>query len=222
MRLSSALRTGVWIAGFCLCGQAQNTPTPPGKDTPINETKGLPPRVAPTDYQAHAQAGTVTVAAEFTGHSVATMQGTFSTEDYVAVETAVFGPPGARLKLSIQDFSLRINEKKTLSSQPYGLVFHSLKDPEWEPPASAEGKSKTSIGTGGNKSDPPPAPVHMPIELQRAMQQHVQKSALPEGDRALPQAGLIFFDYRGKTEHIHSLELIYDGPAGKATLTLQP
>jgi hypothetical protein len=222
MRLSPALRTGVWITALCLCVEAQNTPATPGKEAPINETKGLPPRVAPTDYQAQAQAGTVTFAAEFTGHSVATMQGTFSTEDYVAVETAAFGPPGARLKLSIEDFSLRINEKKTLSSQPYGLVFHSLKDPEWEPPASAEGKSKTSIGTGGNKNDPPPAPVHMPLELQRAMQQHVQKAALAEGDRALPQAGLIFFEYRGKTEHIRSLELIYNGPAGKTTLTLQP
>ena len=152
MRLSPALRIGVWITALCLCVQAQN---PPGKDAQINEVKGLPPRVAPTDYQAQAQAGTVTVAAEFTGHSVATTQGTFSTEDYVVVETALFGPPGARIRLSIEDFSLRINEKKTLSSQPYGLVFHSLKDPEWEPPVPAESKSKTSIGGGGQggKSD---------------------------------------------------------------------
>jgi hypothetical protein len=220
MRLSPALRTGVWITALCLCLQGQNTPS---KDAPINEVKGLPPRAAPADYEAHAQAGTVTVAAEFTGHSVATMQGTFSTEDYVVVETALFGRPEARIKLSIEDFSLVINEKKTLSSQPYGLVFHSLKDPEWEPPGSTESKSKTSIGTGGGgKNDPPPAPVHMPIELQRAMQHHVQKAALPEGDRALPQAGLIFFEYRGKTERIHSLELIYSGPACKATLALQP
>ena len=85
-------------------------------------------------------------------------------------------------------------------------------------------KSKTSIGGGGQggKSDSPPAPVHMPIELERAMEQHVQKAALAEGDRALPQAGLIYFEYRGKTQNIHSLELIYTGPAGKATLTLQP
>jgi len=224
MRLSHALKIGVWIAALWLCVQGQNTPSQsaPSKDTQINETKGMPPRVAPTDYQAQAQAGTVTVAAEFTGHSIATMQGTFTTEDYVAVETALFGPPEARIKLAIEDFSLVINEKKTLSSQPYGLVFHSLKDPEWEPP-STESKSKTSIGTGGGgKNDPPPAPVHMPIALQRAMQQKVQKAALPEGDRALPQAGLIFFEYRGKTERIHSLELIYAGPAGKATLTLQP
>jgi len=216
------MRTAVWIAALCLCLQGQNTPSTPSKDPQINETKGLPPRVAPTDYQAQAQAGTVTVAAEFTGHSVATMQGTFTTEDYVAVETALFGPPEARLKLAIEDFSLVINEKKTLSSQPYGLVFHSLKDPEWEPPGSAESKSKTSIGTGGGKNDAPAAPVHMPIALQRAMEQKVQKSALPEGDRSLPQAGLIFFEYRGKTQHIRSLELVYSGPAGKASLTLQP
>ena len=47
-------------------------------------------------------------------------------------------------------------------------------------------------------------------------------AALPEGDRALPQAGLLFFEYRGKTQGIRSIELIYDGPAGKATLKLQP
>jgi hypothetical protein len=212
------------MGALCLYVQGQNKPSQnaPAKDAQMSETKGLPPRVAPTDYQAQGQAGTVTVAAEFVGHSVPTAQGTFSTEDYVVVETALFGPPEARTKLSFDDFSLTINEKKTLSSQPYGLVFHSLKDPEWEPPASAESKSKTSIGTGGGKNDAPAAPVHMPIELQRAMDQKVKKAALPGGDRALPQAGLIFFEYRGKTEHIHSLELIYNGPAGKATLTLQP
>jgi hypothetical protein len=32
----------------------------------------------------------------------------------------------------------------------------------------------------------------------------------------------MFFEYRGKTQSIHSLELVYDGPAGKATLKLQP
>jgi hypothetical protein len=54
------------------------------------------------------------------------------------------------------------------------------------------------------------------------MAKSVQKAVLPEGDRALPQAGLIFFSYRGKTKGITSIELIYAGPAGKATLPLQP
>lgn len=216
MRLS-ALRTVIAIT-ILGCVQAQN---PPAKDAAAAETRGLPPRVAPTDYQFQGKAGDVTIAAEFDSHSVPTAQGTFSTEDYVVVEAALFGPPEARTKLSIEDFSLRINEKKTLPSQPFGLVFHSLKDPEWEPPSS-ESKSKTSVGTGGGRNDSPPPPPKMPIELRRAMEQKVQKAAIPEGDRALPQAGLLFFEHRGKTEHLKSIELIYTGPAGKATLTLQP
>jgi hypothetical protein len=54
------------------------------------------------------------------------------------------------------------------------------------------------------------------------MEQHVQKVAMLEGDRALPQAGLLFFEYRGKTQGIRSLELIYSGAAGTTTLALQP
>ena len=210
-----------WVTGLCVFALGQN---PQNKDTQPSEVKGLPPRATPADYEAHAQAGAFTLAAEFKGHSVPTQEATYSSEDYVAVEAALFGPAEARIKLSPDDFSLRVNGKKTLlSSQPYVLVFHSLKDPEWAPPESHEAKSKTSIGGGGgSSSDSTPAPVHMPIELQRAMQQRVQRAALPEGDRALPQAGLIFFQFRGKTQHIQSLELIYAGPAGKATLSLQP
>jgi len=33
---------------------------------------------------------------------------------------------------------------------------------------------------------------------------------------------LLFFEYRGKVQGIHSMELIYAGAAGKATLALQP
>lgn len=219
MQFFPSLRIGVLLAAVGLCVHGQNTPA---KDTPT-EAKGIPPRASPADYQAQAQAGSVTIAAEFTGHAIPTAQGPLSSEDYVAVETALFGSPGARVKLSFEDFSLRINGKKTsLTSQPYGLVVGSVKDPEWEPPASAA-KSKTSIGGGGKGEDnAPPAPVKVPLELRRAMAQRVQKAALPEGDRTLPQAGLIFFQYRGKEQGIHTIELIYAGPAGKATLNLHP
>lgn len=223
MQPSCTLRTGlilVLAGGLCICAQAPNAP---GKDAPAGELKGMPPRVAPAEYQAHAQASTVTVAAEFLGHAVPTPEGTYTAEDYVVVEAALFGPPEARTKLTTGDFSLRINGRKgALPSQPYELVFHSLKDPEWEPP-SKDGKSKTSLGTGGgNDQGGPPTPVHMPIELRRAMEQHVQRVSMLEGDRALPQAGLLFFEYRGKTQSIRSLELIYSGAGGNATLALQP
>jgi hypothetical protein len=197
-------------------------------------SKGLPPRATPGDYQAHAQAGKFTLAAEFAGHSVPDPQTTLTTEDYVVVEVGLFGPPESRLALSYTDFSLRINGKKTPSpAKGYELVFKSLKDPNYEPPelAGQTGpKSKTAIDTGGgggrggggggditNPSLPPI--VHIPIAVSRGWEQRVQKASLPEGERPLPAAGLIFFDHRGKAT---SLELIYNGPAGKVTIPLQP
>ena len=223
MRLFAALTTGVLVAATCLCGQAPNTPSTGAQP----DAKGLPPRATPADYQAHTQAGPVTIAAEFKGHAVPTPQGPLSTEDFVVVEMAWFGSPDARMKISADDFSLRINGKKAaLPTRPFGMVLGSVKDPEWEPPVQAKSKSKTSLGGGGDSdqggSNEPPPPVKIPIEVQRAMAQRVQKATLPEGDRPLPQAGLIYFQYRGKTQGLRSIELIYAGPAGNVTLPLQP
>jgi hypothetical protein len=226
MRLFFVFITVLCMAALCLCAPGQIPPSPQNKDAQSVEMRGTPPRASPGDYQAHAAAGTVTVAAEFLGHSVPTEQGTYNSEDYVAVETGLYGQSGARLKISVEDFSLRINEKKApVPAQPFGAIFRSLKDPEWVPPETEESKSKgTGISTGGRnaQSDGPPPPPKMPLDLQRAMQQHVQKAAIPEGDRALPQAGLIFFPFHGKAQAIRSLELTYSGPAGQVTLTLQP
>jgi hypothetical protein len=227
MRLSAALKSAISIAALCLSAQGQTAPAAaPAKAAPVNDSKGMPPRVTPAEYQAHAQAGTVTIAAEFTGHSVATPQGTLTNEEYLVVEVGFFGPPEARANLSIGDFSLRIGGKKSLlPGQPYGVVLSSLKDPEWEPPVKVEKKSSMSTGGDsggqGQGNDPPPVPK-MTFPERRAMEQKVQKATLPEGDRALPVAGLIFFQYGGRTKGIKSVELVYNGPAGKATLALQP
>jgi hypothetical protein len=189
-----------------------------------SEAKGMPPRATPNDYQAHAQAGTFTIAAEFQGHSVATPESIFTNENFVTIEVGLFGPPQARLRLSFQDFSLRINGKKAvLPAQQFGLAFKALKDPAWIPPVPAGPKSKGGISAGGDNPDSnaPPPVVHVPIEVERAMEQKVQKAALPEGERQLPQAGLIFFEYGGKLSGIHSVELLYSGPAGKVVVPLQ-
>lgn len=213
MRLVPNMRISVWIIGASIAGLCLRAQTP-----------GLPARAAPSDYLGQVKAGTVTIAAEFKGHSVPTPDKTLTTEDYVVVELGLFGPPEARLKLSIEDFSLRINGKKApLPSQPFGLVAKNLKDPEWVPPETAAPKSKGGFGGGGaGQNDPPPLPPKVPIELQRAMAQRIQKASLPEGDRLLPVAGLIFFQHRGKSDSIRSVELIYSGPAGAATLALEP
>jgi hypothetical protein len=214
-----ALVTGAVVSALYLFSQ--------GLDAQTKEIRGLPPRATPADYQANAAAGTVTIAAEFLEHAVPTAQGPLSTEAYVVVEAGIFGQPDAGINLSLENFSLRINGKNDpLPSQPFGLVGKSLKDPELEPPAAAPSKSKSSINGGGGgaqgESNAPPPPVHIPIEVLRSMQQRLQKAALPEGDRTLPVAGLLFFRYSGKATSIRSVELIYNGPAGKATLELQP
>ncbi|MGD1092418.1 MAG: hypothetical protein ABSB35_10550 [Bryobacteraceae bacterium] len=210
----------VLTVSLCQLASAQDTAN---KDAQSHVAKGLPPRATPGDYLAHAQAGNFTIAAEFAGHSVPTQEALLSTEDYVVVEVGMFGPPEARLKLTYADFSLRLNKKKTvLPAQPYTFVFKSLKDPDWTPPDAAEAKSKTSIGGGGAGEDNTPKVVHIPLPLERAMEQRVQNAVLPEAEHVLPGAGLIFFQYRGKTDNLNSIDLIYDGPAGKVTLPLHP
>lgn len=217
------LTFAILSAATIVCAQEPAAQSQDSQHKDLERAKGMPPRTAPTEYQAHAKAGNLTVAAEFMGHSVPTPEAIYTTEDFVVVEVAVFGPPGAHTNMSIGNFSLRINGKKQAEpSQPYELAFHSLKDPQWEPPKT-ESKSKTSFGSGGgNAGDPPPTPPKMPMDLRRAMELRVQKSTMAEGDRPLPQAALIFFNYRGKVEKITSLELTYSGEGGPATLALQP
>jgi len=192
-------------------------------------TRGMPARATPNDYQAHTKVGDYSVGAEFFQHTVQTPNGILVNEDYVVVEAGVFGPAGSHIKLNPEDFSLRINGKKNpQASEAYPLVYKGLKDPEWEAPEAiaakkSGGDSKTSLGSGGQSGAGEPKPVyHPPFKLQREWNQRLEKQAFPEGDRPLPQAGLLFFVYRGKASGIHQLELIYNGPAGKASLELQP
>jgi hypothetical protein len=183
----------------------------------------LPPRAAASEYLSQAKAGAVSIGAEFKGHIVPTPEGHLTNEDYVTVEIGMFGPEGQPLKLAVTDFSLRINGKSPLPAQPYGLLAKMLRDPEQEPLSKDKDKPKTSVGGSGQQpGEPPPAPKKIPVETQRAWAQRVQKASLPEGDRPLPVAGFIYFQYRGKSEGIKSLELIYEGAAGKATLPMEP
>jgi hypothetical protein len=217
---------GLGFAAVCLCAQAwgaqasdQQTPAP-GKAGPVTVTQGLPPRAAPSDYPTQAKLGPITLAAEFAGHGIPTPDGPLSTDDYIVVEVAFYGPAEPRLPLSFRDFALRINSRKNpTSSDSFERVGLSAKDPEWGPPEKEE-KSKTSIG-GGGSNDSSKEPPRPPMELRRAWAQRVKKTALAEGELPLPQAGLLYFPYGGKVTGIRSLELIYSGPAGKVTLDLE-
>jgi hypothetical protein len=160
--------------------------------------------------------------AEFMGHGVPTEEGgPYSTENYIVMEAALYGAPGAKIQLSYKDFSLRINGKKqAVPSQPYVTVFPNLKDPEWEPLASAQAET-TIAGAGNTQADRTKQVPKMPMPLRHTMEQRVLKASISEGERALPQAGLLFFEFHGETKAIKSMELVYSGSAGKATLPVQ-
>ena len=51
--------------------------------------------------------------------------------------------------------------------------------------------------------------------------EQVERAALPSGDVAPPLSGALFFAYQGKPEPIKSVELLYEGPAGKVALKLR-
>jgi hypothetical protein len=236
IRFTLLPRTGVisaiLAAALCQAVSGQDTQTAPPKDAAQGDTKdakaaeakGLPPRAAPADYFAHAETGKVTLAAEFAGHSVPTPQAVFASEDYVTVEVGFFGPPDAHVQLSSADFTLKINGKKPLPAQAYVAMMSTLTDPQWEPPVPVDKSSgKTSIGgSGQGDTGGTPTPPKMPFPLVRVMQQRVLKADLPQGDRAVPVAGLIFFRYHGKTDNLDSIDLTYAGAGGKVVLKLHP
>lgn len=227
MRFSTRFSTtsAILLAAALTAAVSLPAATQEGEKLPqVRDANSIPPRATPADYQAHAQAGSITIGAEFAGHSIPTPESVLTSEDYVVVEVGIFGASGARSLLSFGDFSMRINgSKKTIPAQPAGMVFGSLKDPNWAPPQPAGSKSKTTFGSGGGGGqDDKPAPPKVPIGVERALEQRLQKASLPEGDRPLPEAGLLFFPHHGKTDNLRSIELIYSGPGGKATLALNP
>lgn len=199
--------------------------------------QGVGARATPNDYQNSAKAGNITIAADFDAHSVPTAEAVFSSEDFVVFDVGFFGPAGAHLVMKPEDFTMQIlkgKKKVSYPAQPYALVFHSLKDPEWEQQIAVEkATQKTTVGSGSGgggglgsggigAGDPPPPTPRMPIGTERKMEQRVQKAAMPEGDRPLPQGGLIFFQYHGKPAGMTGLELVYSGAAGKVSIPLQP
>jgi hypothetical protein len=196
------------------------------------------PKTSAADYPVHVQLDTVTLAAEYLVRSLPTPEGTLVTSDYLVVEAAFFGPSMSRLRMSPDDFTLRINGRGSpLVTQSAGMVAQSIKYPGEHPALTAAGSVGIGDGTvtvgprpppsqfpGDGKDRPPPGqPVTIvQKEQQDTIEGRVQSASLPEGEKALPRSGLIYFPFRGKTKNIRSLELLYEGTMGKATLKLLP
>src|SRR6516164_187137 len=140
MQFSSGFLYAIFaIAALSL--HAQTAPEHPASmpKAATRENIGIPPRSGPSDYPAQAKVGKVTIAAEFGEHGIPTPEGALSSDNYVVVELAVFGPQGTRLPVSFSDFSLRINGKKNpVQAESFERAGASVKDPEWAPSEKPE------------------------------------------------------------------------------------
>lgn len=194
------------------------------------------PRSKASDYPAHVQMETVTLAAEYLVHSLPTPAGPLIAKDFLVVDVAFFGPPFSRLKISPDHFTLRINgHGEPLQAQLPGMVAGSIKFPDSTTHPSLTGAASVGIGNGQVVIGPRPPPgdgndrtastqpiTQVQKEQEDTVDYRVQNASLREGEQSLPRSGLIYFPFQGRTKGIHSLQLLYNGPMGKTVLKLLP
>jgi hypothetical protein len=199
--------------------------------------QGTPPKNKASDYPVQIQMDSVTLAAEYLVHSLPTPKGTLIANNYLIVEVAFFGPSFSRLKMSPDNFTLRINGKGTpLTTESAGMVSGSIKFPSDRPHLETSGSVNMGDGTvsvgpkpppsrfpgDGNERLPPGQASVKTVEEESSIDYRVLNAAVPEGEHSLPRSGLLYFYYRGKIKNIRSLTLSYDGAMGKAALKLLP
>ncbi len=198
-----------------------------------------PPRYKPADYPVHVQIGTVTIAAEYLVHSLPTPKGTLVARDYLVVEVAFFGPSFSRLNVAADNFSLRINGKgDPLTPELPGIVAQLIKYPETggHPALTANGgiygadggavtvgpraPQSRFPGDGNDRTASGGVPSVKEVDEENKVEFRVQSASLPEGEKALPCSGLVYFYFRGKMKNVHTIELLYTGAMGKTSLKL--
>jgi hypothetical protein len=148
------------------------------------------------------------------------------------------------VELALGHFRLHVGEDKkrqTLAAVGPQFVAAALKYPDWERRRNLEigagaGEGGVILGrpraverfpgdpSGRNRlPEPPRAPqTGHGVEAEPPVRadERVVASALPEGPAGHPIAGYLYFPYKGKTKNLRPVELVYQGPAGTASLVL--
>ena len=192
--------------------------------------QGTRPKAQPSEYPVHTALDKgCELGAEYMVHSIPTPSGILIADDYLIVDVAFFGPLKTKLDLSSGNFVLRINNQKSaIQPNSAASVAASLKYPSFAQPSSGPAVTGgVGIGLGmpipvsRPLPNPAPADPNGPArEVETPLEERIEHAALVEGDQPTPASGLIFFPYRGRMKSIKSIELIYEGPAGKVSLKL--
>ncbi len=201
---------------------------------------GLDPRPKAQDYPHQAALATAMLGVEYHGRAFDAKDGSFLAQDYLIVEAALF-PSGDPLAFSPSHFRLRLNGKQPeLLPVTPGTVALSIRNPdhyEQRPglvagggvgggqvvlgrPRPAErfpGDPEARIPAGGAGSTQAVTPDSLAKAAEAAERFGLSRIDAPPAGAA----GLVYFYWRGKHARLKKIELIYDGPAGRATLRLR-
>jgi hypothetical protein len=146
----------------------------------------------------------------------------------LVVEVALFPAKDATLKVSLDDFVLRVvgSDDVTRPASAEILAGRLQRQSEAPPPHQPEvhGSAGVSYGTGpgghsvgtetsiGVGVGAPPQPPHSDSDSQRkAIQQELSAKALPEGNASAPVAGYVYFSVERKKRFTYQLEYTLNG-----------
>lgn len=196
---------------------------------------GTAPKARPEDYPAHAAAGKLRIGADYTVHSFSGRGRTFVAGDYLVVEVALYAPRGEEVMVSTSRWALRVNGKKqALAAQAPQFVAAAFKYPDWQVRRGVELQAGPVIlgrpapverfpgDPTARRRLPPRAPE--PEDRSGAektpepkAEEVLVETALPEGLLRMPVSGYLYFAHKGK---VKTVELVYEGPEGRAALRL--
>lgn len=176
-------------------------------------------RKSAEDYPAHTSVADMAVGVEYMVTTFSAEGQTFTVDDHLVLEVGIF--PRAESKVDLRRFMLRINGKREVFAQIPGMVAASVKYPDWtrKPTLQAAagpvilGRPTTPGRFPGDQRAP--LPRQQPVENDSPREQVdfgdlINKSALPEGVKTKPVAGMIYFPYDGKLKAIRTVELLID------------
>ncbi len=193
-------------------------------------------RQSASEYPASASAAPAAIGAEFLARSVPAKGGVLFARDYLVFDIGVFPKPGPPVTVSNGQFSLIINGAKIpLETHTPGTVAASMQYSDWEQhpelnaSATVDGTGVSTPQTwpgqrfpGDGRADPHPGRPVAITDSSEPLDAQVAHVSLPTGTFSAPVRGCIYFQYKGKVKRIHSMRLLWDGPAGAHTeLTLR-
>jgi hypothetical protein len=215
------MKFNTWLAGGLLCLTAVAADTP----------KGTTPRATADEYPAHTVQKGVAI-----GASVLSAEETRRafTPDLnrccLVVEVALFPAKDASLKVSLDDFVLRVvgTDDVTRPASAEILAGRLQRQSEAPPPphpSEVHGSAGVTYGTGpyGHSTTtdaslgvgvgaPPQQAPHSESDAQRkTIQQELSAKALPEGSASAPVAGYVYFSAERKKRFTYQLEYTLNG-----------